>query len=92
MEKSNKESKNPPVVKRKLRGITVDVFENTSDKGIPFYKTNITRSYWDGNAFQKTSTFGRDDLPIVELLSRYAWLEILKREEEQQSQKKGDSK
>ncbi len=78
--KNEKESNNKPVKKFQLRGISASLFENTSEKGVPFFKVSITRTFKDGDQFKTTSTFSRDDLPIVEALSRQAWLEILKQE------------
>lgn len=69
-----------PVAKAKLRGITASVFENQTDKGQPFYKVTITRTYKDGDGFKNTSTFMRDDLPLVEAVAHRAWLEVMKLE------------
>jgi hypothetical protein len=77
---TTKKTSNKPVEKFQLRGISASVFENTSDNGAVFYKVSITRTYKDGDEFKTTSVFSRDDLPVVELLTRQAWVSILKRE------------
>lgn len=77
-----KKTSNKPVEKFTLRGISVSIFENSSDEGHVYYKTSITRTYKDGDEFKTTSVFSRDDLPIVELLTRKAWIAILSRESE----------
>lgn len=77
---NNKETNNKPVKKFQIRGISASLFENTSENGSTFYKVSILRTFKDGDQFKTTSTFGRDDLPIVETLTRQAWHEILKRE------------
>ena len=74
----NKETNNKPMQKLQLRGISASVFENQSENGVAFYKVSITRTYKDGDEFKTTSTFSRDDLPIVQELTRQAWLTILK--------------
>ncbi|MEZ5942474.1 MAG: hypothetical protein R3C18_13860 [Planctomycetaceae bacterium] len=78
----NKETNNKPMKKLQLRGISASVFANQSENGVTFYKVSITRTFKDGDEFKTTSTFSRDDLPIVQELSRQAWLTILKAEAE----------
>jgi len=87
MTNSTKETSNKPAKKFQLRGVSASVFENKSEQGVPFHKVSITRTYKSGDQFKSTSTFGRDDLPLVETLARQAWLEILKREAERSSNK-----
>jgi len=89
MDNSTKEN-NRPVIKFQLRGISASVFENRSENDVPFYKVSITRTYKDGKVFKTATTFGRDDLPIVETVARDAWLAIMKLES-QQSSKKNES-
>lgn len=89
MNKTQKETSKQPVQKFQLRGISASVFENQSENGVPFYKVSITRTYKADGEFKTATTFSRDDLPLVEVLTRQAWLSILKREAE--STKKSDS-
>lgn len=65
-----------PVQKYRLRGISVSIFANPAKvhgEDTVFHKVSIQRAYWDGDEFKTTSSFNRDDLPIVELLTRRAW-------------------
>lgn len=80
-----KETSNKPMKKLQLRGISASVFENQSENGHTFYKVSITRTFKDGDEFRTTSTFSRDDLPIVQELTRQAWLTILKAEADSSS-------
>ena len=69
-----------PVHVIRLRGIAVSVFANTAETkngDVTFHKVSVQRTYKDGNEFKTTTTFGRDDLPIVRLLTDRAWQFIL---------------
>ena len=90
MKNSNKESSgsNKPVQRLTLRGISASIFENATDKGVPFHKVSITRTYREADGeFKSTNNFSRDDLPLVAELSRQAWLSIMKIESDQSSGK-----
>ena len=87
---SKKESTNKPVQRFTLKGITASVFRNETDKGVPFYKVSITRTYKDGDEYRTTTAFNRDDLPYVREVSRHAWLDVIKREADESSSKSGD--
>ena len=89
MDTTNKETRNKPVKKFQLRGISASVFQNVTEKGQPFYKVSITRTFKDGDQFKTTTSFGREDLPLVEAVARQAWYEILKREAPQPKKKAG---
>ena len=73
-----------PVQKFRLRGVSVSVFENsakTKDREVTFYKVAIQRSYRDNDGeWQNTTSFGRDDLPVLGLLLKQAWQYILEAE------------
>ena len=79
---SKTKASNQPIEKFQLRGISASVFENVSDKGATFYKVSIVRTFKDGKEFKSNSVFGREDLPVVELLTKKAWVTILKLESE----------
>lgn len=69
-----------PIQTFRLRGITASVFANkaeTKNGDITFHKVSIQRTYKDGDEFKTTASFGRDDLPIVRLLTDRAWHFIL---------------
>jgi len=90
MSNSKKETTNKPVNRFQLRGITASVFKNLSDKGIPFYKVSITRTFKDGEEFRTTTAFNRDDLPYVVEVARKAWLEVVTLEAAAASSNKDD--
>ena len=69
-----------PVHVIRLRGITASVFANiaeTKNGDVTFHKVSVQRTFKDGSEFKTTSTFGRDDLPTVRLLTDRAWQFIL---------------
>lgn len=69
-----------PVHVIRLRGITASVFANiaeTKNGDVTFHKVSLQRTYKDGKEFKTTTSFGRDDLPIVRLLTDRAWQFIL---------------
>ena len=82
MDHSNKPSK--PAKVFRLRGVSASVFANKPPKGrdVPFYKVGLQRTYMDGDEFKTTTSFSRDDLPIVNLLIQRAWEFILETEVE----------
>lgn len=81
-----KKETNQPVDRFQLRGITASVFENKSDNGSVFYKVSINRTYKDGDEFKTTNVFSRDDLPVVEVLTKKSWIAILQRETQKDSE------
>jgi len=70
-----------PTKSFRLRGVSVSVFENsakTKDREVTFHKVAIQRSYRDSDGeWQNTTSFGRDDLPVLGLLLKQAWQHIL---------------
>ena len=59
----------------RLRSLSVSIFANSAKangEDTVFYKVSIQRTYKDGDEFRTTNSFGRDDLPIVEILARRA--------------------
>lgn len=69
-----------PVHVIRLRGITASVFANiaeTKTGDVTYHKVSLQRTYKDGKEFKTTTSFGRDDLPIVRLLTDRAWQFIL---------------
>ncbi|QDU52987.1 hypothetical protein Pan110_53690 [Gimesia panareensis] len=86
---SDKTDSNKPVQSFRLRGITASVFENQSEDGkTTFYKVTLQRSYKQGEEWKSTNSFGRDDLPIVSLLTKQAWEFILNTETSGQKENK----
>ena len=67
-----------PVKTFRHRAISVSVFENTTKEGKRvFYSATPKRTYKVGDEFRHSSSFTRDDLPIVEHLLKQAWLFVL---------------
>jgi hypothetical protein len=64
-----------PSAKFRMGRICASVWTNQSDKG-PWFSTTILRSYKDGDDWKTTSSFGRDDLPLVEKVAAqaHAWI------------------
>ncbi len=83
-----KTNSNKPVKSFRLRGITASVFENSSEDGKLFYKVTLQRSYKQGDEWKSTNSFGRDDLPLVNLLTKQAWEFILNTESKSQKENK----
>ena len=79
---------NKPVKSFRLRGITASIFENSSEDGKSFYKVTLQRSYKQGDEWKSTNSFGRDDLPLVSLLTKQAWEFILNTESKSQKEDK----
>ncbi|MEP3479768.1 MAG: hypothetical protein ABJZ55_11010 [Fuerstiella sp.] len=90
MTNSKQDSTNAPISRITLKGITASVFRNVTDKGVPFFKVSITRTFKDGKEFRSTTAFNRDDLPLVGEVVRRAWLEVMRHEADEASSRKGD--
>lgn len=81
MAKAN--SSNKPVKVFRLRGISASIFANkASGEGgdSVYYKVTVQRTYRDGDEFKTTTSFTRDDLPIIDLLVNRSWEFILEAE------------
>lgn len=68
-----------PVHTIRLRGIFASVFQNKTkveDREVSFHKVAVSRSYKDGDEWKSTTSFGRDDLPVVNLVLQraYEWI------------------
>ena len=73
---------NKPIQTFRRRGVKVSVFENKSDETV-FHKIAIQKLYRENDGTWKTTTsLGRDDLPIAQLLIGRAWEFILDQEAE----------
>jgi len=69
-----------PVKVIRLRGVSASIFANqakSDGRDITFHKVSLQRSYKDGDEWKQTSSFGRDDLPIVNLVLKRAWEFVL---------------
>ena len=74
-------SKNKPVKVFRVRGITASIFANQTKNGDAFHKICLQRTYWDGEKYQTSDTFGRDEVPIALHLMMQAWQFVLTTEE-----------
>lgn len=54
--------KKEPIHKIRLGRITVSIWENISDAGVPWCNVTVTRSWRDGDKFGNSTTYSRDDL------------------------------
>lgn len=77
---SSGEASNKPVAVFKARCVKVAVFANPAEKGM-FYKTSVQRIYKDGEDWKTTTSLGRDDLPVAQLLLGKAFDFILQAEQ-----------
>lgn len=68
--------KNRPVQEIRLGKIKVAIWSNRSPNHETWYSVTVTRSYKDGDEWKDTSSFRRDDLPIVSKATdmAYAWI------------------
>lgn len=82
-----------PVHTIRLSGLSVSIFHNrvtVRDRGeMTLYNTILQRTYMDkkDDQFKTTSSFGRDDLPVAQLLLQRAWEWILDEEARQKTTK-----
>ena len=65
-----------PVHEIKLASIRASIWANQSERGHAWYSVSITRLYRDGETWKDTTSFGRDDLPLVVKAAEmaYAWI------------------
>jgi len=69
-----------PVKVIRLRGVSASIFANhakSEGRDITFHKVSVQRSYKDGEEWKQTTSFSRDDLPVINLVLRRAWEFIL---------------
>lgn len=59
-----KEAKNRPVHELRLGRIRAAIWQNDTENG-PRHNVTVTRLYKDGEEWKDSSSFGRDDLPLV---------------------------
>lgn len=67
---------NRPVHEIVLGRIRASIWANRSQGRGPWFNVVITRAYRDGETWKTTTSFGRDDLPVVVKVAEmaYAWL------------------
>lgn len=69
-------AKNRPVHEIRLGNIRATIWQNESSEGGAWYRASITRRYKNGNEWADTTSFSRDDLPVVGQATSmaYAWI------------------
>lgn len=69
-----------PVKVISLRGLSASIFANkakSADGEFTFHKVSFERKYKDGDKWQYTTSFGRNDLPVLKSVVERAWEYIL---------------
>ena len=82
-----KESSTKPIKTFRHRGISASVFENRSEKNVPFYKIAIVRTYKDGDEFKSTPTYSHSDLPMLVYVANEAFDYVLCKERDQRAKR-----
>ena len=76
-----KETSQKPEKVFRLRGISASIFANPAmveKRKIAYRKVSLQRTYRDDDGeWKSTSSFGRDDLPTLQLLLQRSWEFIL---------------
>ena len=69
-------SGNRPVHEIKLGCIRASIWKNESDRQDVWFNVSISRAYRDGDHWKTTTSFGRDDLPLVSKAAEmaYTWI------------------
>jgi hypothetical protein len=67
---------NRPVHEIKLGRVRASIWSNESDRQDVWFSVSISRLYRGGNEWKTTTSFGRDDLPLVSKAAEmaYAWI------------------
>ena len=65
-----------PVHEIKLGRIRASVWLNEGSKDVCWYSVSVTRAYREGERWKESSSFSRDDLPIVSKVAEmaYRWI------------------
>ena len=69
-------AKKEPAQKFRLGRIQAAVWSNHNENGDSWYTVTVNRSYKDGDVWKDTTSYRRDDLPIVAKAAdmAYAWI------------------
>ena len=67
---------NKPTHEIRIGKIHAAIWVNRNGKNQMWYSVTIRRTYFDGQSWQDTHSFGRDDLPLLAKISdmAYAWI------------------
>lgn len=74
--KDAQEASNEPAYKRRFGSVKVAVWANPKDNGQVWFNTTIVRSYRNGNTWEDSTSFSRDDLPMVIMaaVAAFVWI------------------
>lgn len=64
-------AKQKPIHEIRLGAVKATIWENETDNG-KRHNVQIARLYKDGDEWKQTTSFGRDDLPLVSKVSNMA--------------------
>ena len=69
-------AQNRPVHEIRLAQIRASIWSNQSNGSRRWYSVSISRVYRDGEVWKDSTSFGRDDLPLIAKAAEmaYAWL------------------
>ena len=69
-------SSNRPIHEIKLGRIRASIWTNETERLDLWFNVSISRVYRDGDQWKTTTSFGRDDLPLVSKAAEmaYAWI------------------
>ena len=69
-------SNNRPIHEIKVGRIRASIWTNESERQDVWFTVSISRVYCDGEQWKTTTSFGRDDLPLVAKAAEmaFAWL------------------
>jgi hypothetical protein len=70
------QQKQRPVHEIRLRRIKASIWANETEEGDVWFNVAIARLYKEGDQWRDTSTFSRDDLPLVAKAADMAFLWI----------------
>ena len=75
------EAKTQPLATFRHRTISASVFENKSQKGSKYFSVSVQKRFKpDEGDWKTTNSFQRDELPVLQELSRQAYAFILEEE------------
>lgn len=74
------EEKQKPAHEIRLGKIRAAIWANTSDRGEVWFNVTVSRLYKDGDRWQQTTSYRRDDLPLVSRVVNVAHIWIWEQE------------
>lgn len=74
-------TKQKPVHEIRLGRIRAAIWANQSEDGRVRFNTTVSRLYHDGTRWQDTTSYGRDDLPLVSKVTDMAHVWIWNQED-----------